>query len=76
MIWSFGRAVVWLKRSAKALERIADSQEQLASMAYQEFNLAHPARRPIKSAEFGVADVDADWNARWKEQHPATMEEE
>ena len=70
MIWSFGRAVVWLKRSAKALERIADAEEQRSRLAYQEFNLAHPSRRPIRSAEFGVADVDADWNEKWKEAHP------
>lgn len=76
MIWSFGRAVVWIKRGALALERIADSQEQLASVAYQEFNLAHPTRRAVKAAEFGVADVDADWNKLWAEQHPQQQGDE
>lgn len=76
MIWSFGRAVVWLKRSAKALERIAAAEEQRSSLAYQEFNLAHPSRRPIRSAEFGVADVGEDWNKTWKEAHPEYQEGE
>lgn len=70
VIWSFARAVVHLKRCAKALERIAAAEEQRSSLAYQEFNLAHPSRRPIKSAEFGVADVDADWNKPYLEKHP------
>lgn len=76
MIWSFGRAVVHLKRCAKALERIAAASEQRSSLAYQEFNLAHPSRRPIKMAEFGVADVGEDWNKAWKESHPQAMEDE
>lgn len=76
MIWSFGRAVVWLKRGALALERVAEAQESQARIAYQEFNLAHPSRREVKRAEFGVADVDADWNKLWKEQHPEYTEDE
>lgn len=77
MIWSFGRAVVWLKRSAKALERIADAQEQQSRIAYQSFNLAHPSPRPIKMAEFGVASVAEDWNKPYLEHHPElTMEDE
>ncbi len=66
MIWSFARAVVHLKRTALALERIAAASEQQASLAYQEFNLRHPARRPIKHAEFGVADINEDWNKRYE----------
>lgn len=76
MIWSFGRAVVWLKRSAKALERIAEADEQLARIAQQEFNIAHPSRREVKRAEFGVADVDADWNKRYAIEHPELIEED
>jgi hypothetical protein len=65
MIWSFGRAVVWLKRSALALERIADSQRDLAFVARADYSLRHPATRPIRKAEFGVADIDEDWNKRY-----------
>lgn len=76
MIWSFGRAVVWLKRSAIALERIAAAEEQQSSLAYQSFNLAHPTRRAVKKAEFGVADVAEDWNKPYLQQHPELVEED
>lgn len=75
MIWSVGRLVAWVKRGALALERIADAQEQQSSLAYQSFNLAHPSRRPVRAAEFGVADVEADWNKLWAEQHPSQGDE-
>jgi hypothetical protein len=77
MIWSFARAVIWLKRSALALERIAIAEEQRASLAYQSFNLAHPSpTRAIRKAEFGVANVAEDWNKAYLEAHPELMEDD
>ena len=69
MIWGLGRAVVWLKRSALALERIAESQRDLAFVARADYSLRNPARRPVRKAEFGVADIEEDWNKPFVERH-------
>ncbi len=64
--WAFGRAIIWLKRISLAADRIASAQEDQARIARQEFSLAHPSRRPVRHAEFGVADVEEDWNKRYE----------
>lgn len=68
MIWSFARAIVWLKHISVAADRIAIAQEDQARIARLTYSAAHPARRPIKAAEFGVADIEEDWNKHWQAQ--------
>jgi len=66
VIWSIARALVYLKRLAESSARMALAEEELARISRTEFSLAHPTRRPIRAAEFGVADIDEDWNKRYR----------
>jgi hypothetical protein len=60
MAWFTGiRALVFLRRGVKALERIAAAHESLASVAQVAFDAEHPVRRPThRSVDFGLLDVD------------------
>ena len=63
------RGAVYLRRSARALESIALSQQTLAAIAERDWNLRHPARKP-RAVEISVMDQTAI-NRIWKEDQEA-----
>lgn len=65
LTWQLGRAVGWFKRSAKALERIADAAESCLAIVREQ----HPVRRPPIHTEFSVADP-RDWQSSYDKEHP------
>jgi len=63
------RTLVFLRRSARALERIADAQQELAEIARARFNRENVKRLP-RATEFGSFDV-AEANSRWQKEEEA-----
>jgi hypothetical protein len=65
LAWQLARGVIWLKRLAKAQERIAEiAREQWLTELSR-----HPVRTAPKPMEISVASVE-EWNQRWEDEHP------
>jgi hypothetical protein len=70
-LWSDLRAVVLLKRIAKAEERQAAALETLADVAKGLWLDKHPVHRK-STVEFGMMDVE-ELNKRWARQQEADL---
>jgi len=69
--WPMIRAVVLLKRCAKALESIADTQAKLLTVERERT----PAIRPVRHAEFSLASP-SEWDKQYLIDHPPPEETE
>ena len=63
------RAAGYMRRSARALESIALSQQTLAAIAERDWNLRHPKSKP-RAVEISTMD-QAAINRIWKEDQEA-----
>jgi hypothetical protein len=63
------RLLAWIKRGAKALERIADTEEHLCRIEAKRFEFDFPAAREPKRAVISVSSTN-DFNQGYLEQHP------
>jgi hypothetical protein len=68
-LWNGLRALVFLRRGVRALERIADAQQELAEIERARHDRETMKRRP-RATEFGSFDVEES-NARWRKEQEA-----
>jgi len=64
LAWQLARAVVWLKRLARAQESLLAIERE----RWEREQHPRPVPRPLP-ASIEVADID-DWNKQYAEDHP------
>jgi hypothetical protein len=68
-LWNGLRFLVFLRRIARSVERIADSQAELVEIERERHDREIVKKRP-RATEFGSFDVEES-NARWRKEQEA-----